>query len=418
MRLVSSADPRILVGMRPLFLAGLCLLFACSPDTPGEACGRADDCPAAASCVDGRCVASDGGVDAGSDGAAAPDTGPSVDVGPREDVACRAIESMGEETRLPADILMLVDSSSSMGDARARIAAVINESFDRILDAEGLDYRVILIADTELVPVAGALASYDPPRLFHINQSTGSGAGNFRQVLDAYRTAIPGPPPTDAVPWSTLLREDAVKIFMHFTDATSGDGSTVEGGSSGTFDDALYALDPMQFGSSAADGKLVYHSFVGHRANTPATDPFLPSDPIAGGSCGGSFRAGEGYQAIAVRTGGFRFPVCNYDGYPAIFERIANSVVSVVAIECTFALPEPPAGVTLDLETVAVRYTRGDGSGDEILLQTDAVTCDDASFVIDAEAGTLSLCPEACSRIQTDATARVDIAFGCDPTLL
>lgn len=396
-------------------------LLACDPADPGNACDTSGDCDDGAACVDGRCAAraDGGGSDAGAiDAGRAADAG-RVDAGPVDagSEVCRAVESAARVVTVPADILIVVDSSSSMGDARARIAEVINASFDAILNAAGIDYRVILFADPTLVSVDGALAAYDPARLFVINLPTGSGPGaNFSVLLNRYDTALSGPPPTAEVAWSTLLRPDAVKIFMHFTDATSGDGASFDG-YSGTFDQELYALDAAQFGASAADKKLIYHSFVGHQANTPDTEPFGPSDPIASGSCNGSFSAGAGYQAVAVATGGLRFPVCNYDGYPAVFERIADDVIDVVEVECTFPLPEPPVGETLDLTTVAVRYTRGDGS-DEILLQTDAASCDDGRFTIDEAAGTLSLCPAACTRIQADSAARVDVAFGCDPTLL
>lgn len=353
--------------------------------------------------------------DAGAADAPRPDV-PVRDAGP--DVSCRAIESEAQAVRIPADIIMIVDSSASMGESRARIAEVINANFDSVLSAAGVDYQVILMATPALVPVDGALAMYDPPRLFRINIGTGSGPGaNHTRVLDNYRVAVPGPAPTDEVAWSTLLREDAVKIFMHFTDATSSDGSVVMG-YPGQFDDELYALDPLQFGANADDGKLIYHAFVGHLANDPASEPFGPDAPIvAGGGCG-SFGAGDGFQELARRTGGLRFPVCEYDLYAGVFERVAEDVVTVVRVECTFPIPEPPAGETLDLDTVAVRYTPGGGGDDEILLQTTAGTCDDASFVIDEDAGTLSLCPEACARIQSDDDARLDVAFGCDPVLL
>jgi hypothetical protein len=100
-----------------------------------------------------------------------------------------------------------------------------------------------------------------------------------------------------------------------------------------------------------------------------------------------------------------------------VFQAIADDVVTRTGLSCGFPIPAPPSGQRLELDKVAVAYTRGDGSGVQTLGQvTDPSKCGDDAFLI--RDGAIDLCPQACARIQRDALATVDVVFSCASTLI
>ncbi len=354
----------------------------------------------------------------GRDAAARGDAGPAarMDGGeaPRVDAsegtdagACRSIVRSAETEQRPADVILVVDSSSSMGRARRRIAEVLNAELDAVLSAGGLDYRVILLASLDRIQIGAPLTEYDPPRFFPVELFTGSGRDqNFTKLLDRWDS------------WGPLLRPDALHHFIHFTDAKSGGGGEIAGYPD-RFDEVLYDLHPEIFGTSGADGKLTYHAVVGLRGKSDGS-PYEPTDPVQDRRCSNDdfdTGAGRGFQRLAIRTGGLRYPVCDYGGYAAVFRRIADVVVDSVPIECSYDIPEPPEDLELDLDTVVLRYNPGEGDP-ELFRQATPAACDGSSFVLDEGAGRLELCPESCARVQEDAEAAITVEFGCDPTLL
>jgi hypothetical protein len=224
----------------------------------------------------------------------------------------------------------------------------------------------------------------------------------FKPALDTY----------DA--WRPALRDDALKVFIHFTDATSGTGASITG-YSGTFDEVLVARDPALWGT-AGDYRFVYHSFVGLTLNTPPEAPYEPADPVVPGSCSGSFVSPAALQEMARRTGGLRFPLCEFDRFDQVFERIAESAIARATVPCEIEIPDPPVGSTLDLETLAVRYDDGAG-GITILLRSDSLAeCTPEGFLLEADR--VVLCPAACALVEANPTAVLTVLTGCDPELI
>src|SRR5687768_11505429 len=69
--------------------------------------------------------------------------------GPSADAStCVEFQAQAEGTERPVDIIMIVDSTGSMGAAVTRVEQVINQHFAAVLDAAGVDYQVILLAST------------------------------------------------------------------------------------------------------------------------------------------------------------------------------------------------------------------------------------------------------------------------------
>ncbi len=380
--------------MRTSLLLGLVLLAGCGGDPPTDACTSQSDCMAGSACVDGRCSPPE---DAGSRDVgtldAARDAPPSDT--PPVDAVCGAVESAAVEVRRPIDAIVLPDESASMGVARAAVANAMETTFRTTMEGAGIDYRVIWNGTTALpmLEASGRLT----------RNPIGLGSGDdamFKPALDTYDT------------WRPALRDDALKVFVHFTDATSGSGASITG-YTGTFDEVLVAREPAVWGTPG-DYRFVYHTFVGLTPNTPSTEPYEASDPLVSGSCSGSFVNPTALQEMARRTGGLRFPLCLSDGFDAVFRRIAESAIERASVSCELLLPEPPEGMTLDLATLAVRY--GSASATEVLLRaTDAASCSDAGFLLEEDR--VVLCPDACARIEADPAATLTLLTGCDPAL-
>lgn len=381
-----------------LFL--LLLLGACSADVsappPTGICASVADCASGSLCVDAHCVApADAGpglIDGGPvDGSQTlPDFG-SDDAG----MCSTSVEAMGATVRRPIDVIVLPDESASMGGARDAVANAMETVFRTTMESAGIDYHVIWHGSWPLPMLAGHL-TYNALAL-------GSGdSAMFTPVLDSY----------DA--WSSAVRPEAIKVFVHFTDATSGTGATITG-YTGTFDEVLVARDPALWGTAAAP-LFTYNAFIGLTENVPPEMPYLPSDPLVVGSCSDEiFINSSALQEMAQRTGGLRFPLCRDDLFSAVFQRIAESAVARATVPCELILPAPPVGTTIDESTVAVRYRTGAGGEEVFLRSASAAECTDTGFLLAGDH--VTLCPAACARVEADDTATLSVLSGCDPLL-
>lgn len=354
----------------------------------------------------------------GTDGA---DTGPGdkLDLGAAGDIArdtdaeCVA-QSLEADLHLkPVDVLLVVDTSNSMNDAIAALEASINGDFAAILEQSGLDYQVIVAADyppaAQLsVCISMPLSGTDcmpPPAVpattvhyLHYDASTGSGSFLDNVVLWATTADPGGYMPTGYAP---ALRPDAVKTIMAMTDGESASNSTADGDA---FDAALLALPGNPFGT-AGDRQYVFHLFTSMPVNTPPAMPWGPADPLQG--------EGQSIQQVAVLTGGLRFPFTQVDDFDVIFQEIATGVVEGTPVECSFPIPEPPEGETIDPDTIEIDYLPGGVGPAEAFHQVlGPGDCAADAFYIDS--ATIFLCPEACAIVQGDGSAQLDVRYGCD----
>ena len=85
---------------------------------------------------------------------------------------------------------------------------------------------------------------------------------------------------------------------------------------------------------------------------------------------------------------------------------IAGQIVS-----CTYDLPTPPTGQTLDLNLINAIYSSG--GTDQILPRVpDGQACTSGWQVVGQQ---IVLCPDTCSVIQNDPAASFELLFGCEP---
>ncbi len=313
------------------------------------------------------------------------------------------------------DIIFVIDNSGSMGEEIEAVENNINVNFADIIQASQIDYRIILISkhgrSSQLAicvrsPLSGTTCQPKPPnrpantsRFFHYDAEVGSW-NSLELILSTYnRPDVHGFAPNG---WSGWLRPNAQRVFVEITD----DESNL---SASAFETALLALSPANFGT-AQHRNYVFLSIVGLAKNTPATRAWEPADPIQTARCGtGSMAPGIQYQELSRRTGGLRFPICEYASFDAVFEAIAGEVIEDV-LACELALP----AIAPDPDTLEVEYTPGDGSGIRVLERVaTAGSCTGAGgFYLDG--GTVRLCPAACAEVQADPGADLALS-GCGP---
>jgi hypothetical protein len=360
---------------------------ACNTPGPGSACDTTADCRAGQTCVDGRCRAR---LDGGGE-----DAGPARDA-PAGDVVCAAAEAAARELRRPIDAIVLPDESGTMGPARDSVALAMDTTFRIRMEAATIDYRVVWNGTWPLPNLEASGRLTRNPVLL------GSGEEYmFRPVLDTYDV------------WRPSLRDEAIKVFIHFTDATSSDGSRI-GGYTGMFDEVLVTREPAVWGTAGAY-RFSYHAFIGMSPNDPIDDPYEPADPVVVGGCDPAFQSSAALEEMARRTGGLRYPLCYFDRFDAVFRRIADTAIDRAAIACEIGLPDPPAGMTLDLSTLAVRYRDGTGGETIFLRVASAADCAPDRFYLETDR--VVLCSDSCARVEADPGAMLSVLTGCDPTL-
>lgn len=409
---------------------------ACSGDTENQNTSQGSGAAGAGS---------GGGSSSGDTGVGGTIFNPSGgnDGGLDPDSACAAQSAEATLVKKPVDVIFIIDNSGSMTDDIIAVENNINDNFASIIAASGVDYRVIMIAEhgsasgAESICVKAPLSTTtcnpipaDPgqnPPIFYQYSVVIASHDSLCKLLNTYDGTTPDQDGYAPGGWKDWLRKDALKVFVEITDdgiscsaagTTYNDGDNVNTGVTvaDSFDTNLLAKDPVQFGD-ANNRNYVWHSIIGVKENDPPTAPYLPADPIIGTKCvldgTTSPGPGTGYQALSIKTGGLRFPICQNASFDVVFQEIAKGVIEGAQVACEFPLPTPPMGQTLDLDTVVVEYTAG-GMGAPLNLKQvkTAADCAADSFYIENEI--IKLCPDSCTTIQNDDKAKLAILFGCE----
>jgi hypothetical protein len=422
----------------------------CSSDSGGTTSGNNNTGSGGANGGTGAGAGAGTGTGTGFGGGLSPDGG-ADDGSLNEDTACEATKVQANYEQRPADIIFVIDNSGSMTDEILSVQRNINENFASIIEASGIDYRVIMVSrhgSAELsqeICVEAPLGSgsctpvpttpnTNPPKFFQYDVEVHSN-DSLCLILDTLRGAIPARGNTaPATGWSTWLRPESLKVFVEFTDdnvnctttslgagnVTMNDdvGETVDEGLvvAATFDAALTGTAPEYFGT-ASERNYTFFSFIGIRANDPPTAPWPPDAPLLGGFAGQcepeADGPGTGYQKLSAMTGGLRYPICEYETYDAVFQAVADSVISGAKLSCSFDVPEAPPGQTIDLATVQVEFTPSNGGSKLTFSQVpNAQACMANSFYI--EDRKIILCDDTCTVARSDNAAAVNIFYGCN----
>lgn len=352
--------------------------------------------------------------------------------------ACAATSAEATLIKKPVDIMFVIDNSGSMGDNIQSVQNNINQNFASIIGASGIDYRVIMISEhgtignesicvsaplsaTNCMPVP-AQPAFNPPIFYQYSVTVGS-HNSVCHALRSYDGTLADKHALGVGGWKQWLRKEAFKVFVEVTDdgidcdalgysfddndnAASGQTTAQQ------IDAAILALDPEQFGT-ADNRNYIWHSIVGLAENNPNTAAYAPGDALVTGVCDTAEASGTGYQVLSQMTGGLRFPICEYEHFDVVFQEIAKGVIEGAKVDCEFAMPEPPEGETLDLATVVIAYTPGSGGETQKFKQVKgADDCQAGAFYIESDL--IKLCPDACTVVQDDDAAKIEILFGCE----
>lgn len=87
-------------------------------------------------------------------------------------------------------------------------------------------------------------------------------------------------------------------------------------------------------------------------------------------------------------------------------------------IGCTYLIPDPPAGQTLDYTQVNIQFTSGGSAPVNFFQVADASACalkNDAWYYDNPNTPhQILLCPEACKRVEAAAIGGIDMVLGCE----
>src|SRR5688572_307768 len=222
---------------------------------------------------------------------------------------CVSTNVVAEEGLAPVDIIWVIDNSGSMDEEEDRIQDNIN-SFSSRIASSGIDYRVIMITDASHVVVPPPLGG--SPQFRAVNVSIGS-----HDALEKIVSTYPQ--------WQDFLRPTSVKHFVAVTDDESDWGQ-------GQFEAQLASLPAPGFPSG-----FTFHAIV---AESPPWDFTSPCFALAAD-------IGQTYIDLQEDHGGIFYSLCLSDWDP-VFDALVTSVIQGAQLPCSYDIPPPPAGETLD----------------------------------------------------------------------
>ena len=340
--------------------------------------------------------------DGGDDGrggvrdAGLPDVGFDYDASSGgEGGACAVVSGEGTLVKRPMDIIVAIDNSASMQGEIQAVQARINNDFASIIQASGIDYRVIMVSrygniyvqnfdggaasdsaysicvggplSTLTCPASSSAATpavaNNPPRFYHHSTDIGSNnmwcrmLGSFDRP-DPYPTARSGWSAVASNGWGAFLRTQAFKVFIGITDDSPNRSGVSAGrrcdnmrGSDGlvgsndqtganNFDTALRTLAPTQFGALGGARNYAWYSIVGMQGNATVNPAVLtPMDPIVTTCCnaagGQGSCGGDGAPAGdgAAPGEGYQYLSVMTGGlrYPSCYNSNFNAVFNAIA---------------------------------------------------------------------------------------
>jgi|GEM_PF-1094598 len=352
---------------------------------------------------------------------------------------CAVAQAEATLTKEPVDIILVLDNSGSMAQELQAVEDNINVNFASILATSDVDYRVILLSrhrkdvraasgesSTSICvssPLSGLATCPGPApvnaaRFFHYNEKIES-HDSLESILLFYNRADTRSGLTK-VGYHEWLRVGAKKVFLELTDDDEGGPDDAQSYTVESFFAALVKLDPAQFGADPAKPNIVWHSIIGLAEKPTPSDAYQPTEAVQPGKCTGNAdkisSAGPIYQEMSRRTGGLRFPLCQFGAYDVVFHRIAEDVVTKAQVACDFPLPEAPPKQTLELDKIAVSYGTAQGLPAQLKQAKTSADCQADAFYI--ENSRVYLCGEACDAVKATVGAAVQVLFTCESQII
>jgi hypothetical protein len=91
--------------------------------------------------------------------------------------------------------------------------------------------------------------------------------------------------------------------------------------------------------------------------------------------------------------------------------------IATAQLGCDYGLPSPPAGQTLDVNTVNVNYTASGAAQKTLTYSADCADPNGWHYDSTSAPSKISMCPTICDALKADVGGKVDIIFGCTTTV-
>ena len=316
-----------------------------------------------------------GGSDDGVDVDAPP--GQTTDAAP-----CATSAVAATEVKRPVDILWVIDNSGSMDAEEARVQTNMN-NFAQSIGNSGVDYRVVVITDTTHINVPPPLGG--SPQFLPVNMFV-----NSNDPLEKLVQTYPS--------YQSFLRPSSVKHIVVVTDDESD-------WTKATFETQLAALTAPGFGPDWR-----FHAVV---AEDPPFDFNSHCFTLAAA-------VGTRYIQLQQAHNGQFFSLCDTNWTP-LFTTLAQTVTQGLTLPCTYDIPDPPGGQTLDPTKVNFVFTPTNGMPTTIGNVGTAAGCNGGPgwYYDDPLAPTqIIVCPATCNTLKGDPTGKVSVEFGCGTVIL
>jgi hypothetical protein len=331
---------------------------------------------------------------------------------------CGIVTQRSKNTRMPADIIIGIDTSGSMSEEVLMVQENLNAFSEQIIKAD-IDVHVILIADpqTGVLPyytvdgpcIAAPLGSGNcpddskPPTFVHLNVQIDS-----FNMLDKFIEQYPQ--------YKQYLRENSLKSFLSISDDNADTTTNAMAVAAGwpqpvihTADAFIKAINELEPGPTP-DVKWTMWSNWFYAG--------IYSFSICASSQFGA--VGTVYAELIERTNGVGGDLCLQDFKP-VFDRLATSVVGGSKIACEWAIPKSPNGEELNVDNTSVQFTVNGKKESPLPRALDKSVCKDheAWYYDNPTAPTRVLaCPAMCERVQAAREAEVIVLFDCAPPIV
>ena len=323
---------------------------------------------------------------------------------------CAAVTETAKNTYQPVDIIFAIDNSPSLLDEINATRANMNK-FSQQITSSGLDAHIVLISclpddctnpkfhsiciDPPLGKTGGCTGptygDSNPPNYNHVSVKVPSTKG-LSLIVSTYAQ------------WKATMRAGAARHVVVISDDTDEWTAT-------QFNTELLKLD-------AAFKGYQFHGIFAFKSKEDAC-LIDKSEPC----CTYAAPGGEGkpYKDLVKLTGGVSSDLC-LQSFAPVFNKIATSVVKSAKLSCSWTLPKPPAGKTLDPNKINVEFIDSTGASSIFGRVASAADCakakGDAWYYDDPVTPTkVTVCPKTCTSIQSQAQAEIKIQFGCKTEL-
>lgn len=361
-----------------------------------------------------------------------------------EECASTAVEAVDTTAVQPADIVIAIDSSFSMGEEIEFVQTYMNQFSQQIVDS-GIDVRVILIGNPPppTMDATGDMMAADMPtddmatddmmtddgtadgmpgagmpgagggfggggfaggglgaqHGICIDAPLGSGSCPDDENLPLYAHVTNQVGSNDVLnviidtfpEWQQHLRPEASKSIVIVSD---DDATDEPNNSAATFTQNFQALSPDLFAEWTFNG-----IFCG-----------MECPPL-------SAAVGTVFQDLVTQTGGVAGELCEQDFQP-VFDRLAEQIITQAGSEiaCEWELPPAPPGQTFSVDLVEVtRTTMASGSVAFNRVASEAECGPNSWHFDDALNPTKILaCPETCEAMQGEDGGGIGINFSCE----